>query len=302
MIFMDRLEAEMDSLQIKNQVIAYDRSLDLNDLLFRYGARVNPNLVMDLQCDYLPFDVNSNGQFQFLPWNYFPLFTSPQDHPITKGLGLVSGRFVNSIDTIQAEGIKKTILLRSSSNSRIIGSPAMISGAENVYAPQDSKFNMKDIPVALLLEGRFRSLYANRLNQELKDSLEKSSQSFLAQSTKPGAIILVSDGDMVMNSITKGSEPIPMGMNPYTYGTQREYPFANRDFLMNSLSYLSDEKGLSELKAKDYSVRLLDLKKVKDEKLKWQLLNIAGPIIVILFFAFIFAWIRRSRFTKKIKA
>jgi ABC-2 type transport system permease protein len=157
LIFMDRLEAEMDSLQIKNQVVAYDRSLDLNDLLFRYGARVNPNLVMDLQCDYLPFDLNGNGQFQFLPWNYFPLFSAPQEQPITKGLGLISGKFVNSIDTIEADGVKKSVLLKSSSNARVVGSPALISGTENVYAPEDEKFRTADVPAAVLPTGLIRN-------------------------------------------------------------------------------------------------------------------------------------------------
>ncbi|MEO6289494.1 MAG: Gldg family protein, partial [Ginsengibacter sp.] len=106
--FIDRLEAEMDSLQMKNQVVAYDRNLRLEDLLFRYGARINPDLLMDLQCDFLPFDVNGNKQFEFLHWNYFPLFESKQNSVINKNLGLVAGKFVNSIDTVSAPGIVKT--------------------------------------------------------------------------------------------------------------------------------------------------------------------------------------------------
>src|SRR5690606_12181652 len=105
--FVDRLNAEMDSLKA-GEVIAYDRELQLNDLLFNYGVRVNPDLVMDLQCDYLPFDVNGNGQYDLLPWNYFPLFGTQNNHPINKNLGFVSGRFVNSIDTVGVPEIKKT--------------------------------------------------------------------------------------------------------------------------------------------------------------------------------------------------
>ena len=105
--FIDRLNAEMDSLQIKNQVIAYDRNLNLEDLLFRYGVRINPDLLMDLQCDFLPFDVNGNKQFEFLHWNYFPLFESKQNSVINKNLGLVAGKFVNSIDTVSAPELGK---------------------------------------------------------------------------------------------------------------------------------------------------------------------------------------------------
>src|SRR5205085_6685081 len=104
MIFMDRLNAEMDSLQVKNEVVAYDRDLKLNDLLFKYGVRINADLVMDLQCDYLPFDVNGNGQFELLPWNYFPVLEGSDD-PISRNVGFVAGRFVNSIDIVGSEGI-----------------------------------------------------------------------------------------------------------------------------------------------------------------------------------------------------
>ncbi|HVZ97736.1 MAG TPA: Gldg family protein, partial [Chitinophagaceae bacterium] len=161
--FIDRLEAEMDSLQIKNQVIAYDRGLNLDDLLFKYGVRINPDLVMDLQSDFLPFDVNSNKQFDFLHWNYFPLFESKQNSVINKNIGLVAGRFVNSLDTVNAPAIKKTILLSSSDNSRTISTPALISGAENRNAPEDDAFKMKNIPAGVLLEGKFTSLYKNRV-------------------------------------------------------------------------------------------------------------------------------------------
>ncbi|RYY63920.1 MAG: gliding motility-associated ABC transporter substrate-binding protein GldG, partial [Chitinophagaceae bacterium] len=102
LLFVDRLNAEMDSLQIKNEVVAYDRDLQLNDLLFKYGARVNADLMMDMQCDDLPFDLNGNGQFELLPWNYFPVLASKENHPINKNLGFVSARFINSIDTVEA--------------------------------------------------------------------------------------------------------------------------------------------------------------------------------------------------------
>ena len=123
--FIDRLNAEVDSLQLKNEVIAYDRNLDLQDIFFKYGIRINPDLLMDLQCDFLPFSVNGKDQFEFLHWNYFPLFESSQNSVINKNLGLVEGKFVNTIDTVSAPGIKKTILLSSSANSRTIETPAL---------------------------------------------------------------------------------------------------------------------------------------------------------------------------------
>lgn len=298
LMFVDRLNAEMDSLQIKNEVVAYDRGLQLNDLMFKYGIRLNPDLVMDLQCDYLPFDVNGNGQFELLPWNYFPVMESKSNHPINKNLGFVSGRFVNSIDTVEAEGIKKTILLSSSANARRIASPALISGKENVIAPEDEKYKTANIPVAVLLEGKFTSLYANRATQAMRDSIAAYGGTFVPANIDDNKMIIVGDGDIVLNSVVKGNQPIPMGLNPFTFGTQREFPFANKDFMQNCLDYLINEGGLSEAKAKDYVARLLDTKKVKEEKTFWQIINIAVPVLLVILFALIFQWNRKRKYSK----
>ncbi len=297
LLFEDRLNAEMDSLRIKNEVIAYDRGLGLDELLFKYGARINADLVMDLQSDRLPFDVNGNGQFDFLFWNYFPVFASRSNHPINKNLGFVSGRFVNSIDTTEAEGIKKTVLLGSSDNSRSIATPALISGKENVNAPEDEKFKRSNIPVAVLLEGKFNSFYNNRLSQAMNDSLQAYGQTFEAASRNDNKMIIVADGDMILNTVSK-NEPLPMGMNPFTIGTQYEFRFANRDFLQNCLDYLINASGLAEAKAKDYTLRLLDKKKVDAGKQTWQIINIAVPVLLVFMFAVIYQWLRKRKYTK----
>jgi len=298
--FVDKLEAELDSLQSKQgQVVAYDRGLELNDLLFKYGARVNSDLLMDLQCDFLPFDVNGNGQFELLPWNYFPVFESKSNHVINKNLGFVSGRFVNSIDTVEAEGIKKTILLSTSANSRSISTPALISVTENSVAPENEKFKKANMPAAVLLEGKFNSLFSNRLSQAMRDSLQKYGYEFMPACVAENKIIVVADGDMVLNSVVKGNQPIPMGMNPYTFGSQREFGFANRDFLQNSLDYLINASGLSEAKAKDYTLRLLDKKKVDAEKTKWQGINIVVPVLLVILFALLYQFLRKRKYTTR---
>ena len=297
LVFADRLNAEMDSLQIKNQVTAFDRDLKWNDLFFNFGVRINADLLMDLQCDYLPFDVNGNGQFELLPWNYFPVMESKSNHPINKGLGFVAGRFVNSLDTVEVEGIKKTIILSSSTNARTLGAPAVISGAENVNAPEDAKYKKSNIPVAVLLEGKFTSMFANRLSQAMNDSLQQNGTDYLPKNIADNKMIVVGDGDIILNSVVKGN-PIPMGMNVYTYNTQAQVPFANKDFLQNCLDYLLNENGLSEAKAKDYVVRLLDNKKTEEQKTFWQAINIAVPVIAVLLFAIIFQWLRKRKYTK----
>jgi ABC-2 type transport system permease protein len=297
LLFIDRLDAEMDSLRIKNEVIAYDRGLGLEELLFKYGARINADLVMDLQSDKLPFDVNGDGQFEPLYWNYFPVFSSKSNHAINKNLGFVSGWFVNSIDTTTAEGIKKTVLLSSSANSRTIATPALISGKENVNAPKDEKFNKADIPVAVLLEGKFQSFYNNRLSQAMNDSLAKYNVPFIPSNITDNKMIVVGDGDMVLNSMSQ-KQPLPMGVNPYMVGTENAFQFANRDFLQNCLEYLINPSGLAEVKAKDYTLRLLDKKKTEAAKTTWQIINIAVPILLVFLFALVYQLLRKRKYTK----
>lgn len=298
LLFVDKLEAELDSLQSKKgEVVAYDRGLELNDMLFKYGVRINSDLVMDLQCDFLPFDVSGNDQFELLPWNYFPVFETRSNHIINKNLGFVSGRFVNSVDTVEAEGIRKTVLLSSSANARSIATPALISVKENSDAPENERFKRSNIPVAMLLEGKFRSLFSNRLSQAMRDSLQKYGGTFMPQCVTDNKIIVVADGDIVLNSVIKGNQPIPMGMNPYTFGSQREFAFANRDFLQNCLDYLVNPSGLSEAKAKDYTLRLLDKKKTDAGKMNWQLINIAVPVLLVILFAVLYQFLRKRKYT-----
>jgi gliding-associated putative ABC transporter substrate-binding component GldG len=293
--FIDRLEAEMDSLKIKNQVVAYDRNLHLEDLLFKYGVRINPDLLMDLQCDFLPFSVNGKDQFEFLHWNYFPLFESKQNSVINKNLGLVAGKFVNSMDTVSAPGIKKTILLSSSDNSRTIETPALISGEENRNTPVDAAYNKKNIPAGVLLEGRFTSLFKNRISSATMDSLSNYHTPFLPENIHDNKMIIISDGDIVLNGMYKG-EPLPMGVNPYTVGSQYEYQFANKQFVENCIEYLVNDAGLSEAKSKDYTLRLLDSKKINEQRVFWQILNTAAPIFIILLFGIFYQWHRKRKY------
>jgi ABC-2 type transport system permease protein len=297
--FIDRLNAEVDSLQMKNQVIAYDRNLDLEDLFFKYGIRINPYLLMDLQCDFLPFKVNGKDQFNFLHWNYFPLFESKQNSVINKNLGLVEGKFVNTIDTVNAPGIEKTILLSSSSNSRTIETPALISGAENRNAPVDAAFNKKNLIAGVLLEGKFTSLFKNRVSRQQMDSLDFYGSPFRSENIKKNKMIIVSDGDIVLNGTYK-EQLLPMGVNPYTVGTQYDYQFANRQFVNNCIEYLVNSQGLAEAKSKDYKLRLLDPKKTSEERGFWELLNLVLPVLLIIIFGFIYQWIRKRKYTVSI--
>jgi gliding-associated putative ABC transporter substrate-binding component GldG len=300
LLFIDQLFAEQDSLRFKSQVVAYDRGLNLEDLLFRYGIRINPDLVMDLQCDYMKFIVGgneSNPQEEYLHWNYYPLFSSDNNHSINRNLGLVASRFINSIDTVKAIGIKKTILLSSSLNSRTISTPAIISLNENRNAPQDELFKRSNIPSAALLEGHFTSLYKNRIGRAEKDSLENYGIPFRDFCEKDNKIIVVADGDVVLNDFSQKYGPLPMGLNISTIDNpQYSYQFANREFLMNCIEYLADKPALIAMRNKNIILRLLDLKKVKEQKTTWQFINIALPVVLIILFGFIYQQLRKRKY------
>jgi gliding-associated putative ABC transporter substrate-binding component GldG len=298
LLFMDGLIAEQDSLRYQPEIIAYDRNLNLTDLLFRYGVRINPSLVMDLQCDFLPFAVGGSGespQFEFLHWNYYPLFEGKGNHTINKNLGLVAGRFVNSIDTITTPGITKTVLLSSSSNSRVISTPALISLNENRNVAEDEKFKQSDIPVAILLEGKFTSLYRNRTSQAQKDTLALGGIMFKDYSPE-NKIIVVGDGDIALNDVSAKEGPLPLGVNLFTAGSQYEYEFANRDFLLNCMEYLVNNPALIETRNKDIVLRLLDTQKVQEKKILWQFINIGLPVLLVIIAALVYQQVRKSKY------
>jgi ABC-2 type transport system permease protein len=296
--FIDNLYAEQDSLSFKSQLIAYERNLGLQGLFFNYGVRINSDLLMDLQCDFLPFAVGGsagNPQYEYLHWNYYPLFEPTNNHQITKNIGLIAGRFVNSVDTVEANGIKKTVLLESSSNSRTISTPALISPNENRNAPEDALFKQSHIPAGILLEGRFASFFRNRLSKSKIDNLQLYG-GFKEVSIADNKMIVIADGDIVLNNISSQDGPLPMGKNLFTLRTQYEYNFANQSFLLNCLEYLTGKGAIIETRNKQIVLRLLDIRKVEEKRTMWQLINIALPILLIIIFGFIYQQIRQRKY------
>jgi ABC-2 type transport system permease protein len=298
LLFIDGLHAEQDSLGFKPELVAYDRNLGLTDLLFRYGVRINPDLVMDLQCDFMPFGVGGTAdkpQYEFLHWNYYPLFESKGNHAINKNIGLVAGRFVNSLDTIKVAGVTKTPLLYSSDNSRKITTPALISLNENRNAPEDAKFKEKAIPVAMLLEGKFTSLFKGRTPKAVMDTLAAFGTPY-SESSPDNKMIIVSDGDIVLNDYSPKEGPLAMGVNFFTVGSQFEYQFANREFLLNCLEYLTSNPDIIETRNKEIVLRQLDAVKTKDQKSTWQLINIALPVLLVVLAGWIYQQIRKRKY------
>jgi gliding-associated putative ABC transporter substrate-binding component GldG len=256
-------------------------------------------------------------QNEFLPWNYFALVSSPEADNKLRTSGYIGTRFANSIDTINVPGVVKTPLLASSERSRVLSTPAIISLNENSTEPDNTKFNRASIPVAMLLEGALPSLYRNRISPARQDSLKLAGTPFLQESSK-GALILVGDGDMVLNEYipsvdAQGQydpqaplEPIEMGWNKYTRfeyltnGNAGRYfiPVANKEFLLNSVEYLVSNPAISEVRSKEITLRLLDGERVKEQRITWQLLNIGLPVLLLLLGGFFYQYWRKQQYAR----
>jgi gliding-associated putative ABC transporter substrate-binding component GldG len=297
---IDKLYAELDSLmRSQADFVAFDRNLNLDDILFRYGVRINGNLLQDLNCSKIPlvtgYNADGSPRMQRFPWPYYPFLSSPNNNIVSKNLDRVLSIFPSSIDTIKAPGITKTILLASDTSSRLISSPAIVSLnkiMDDISTQNFNSYNEHYIPVAVLLEGKFNSLYANRLTQDIKDSVSNAlKKPFASVSTTPTQQIVMSDADIITNEVSTTTGPLPMGELPY-----ENYRFANREFFLNCVDYLTSTSGIFESRNKDFTLRLLDKKKVADQKINWQLINIVIPIVLIILFGFIYQWRRKNSF------
>jgi ABC-2 type transport system permease protein len=277
---IDPVFASMDSIQFSDVTVGIINDVNLDDQLFRYGVRLNTHLVMDLNALPIPVrtgEVGGAPQLEFFPWYYFPVLNPIQNHPIVKNLNAIKTEFIGSIDTIDVPGTKKTILLTTSRYSRVVPTPALISLEILRQEPDRTRFSVPNIPVAVLLEGRFPSLFTNRVPPEILDSEEIG---FLAES-KPGKMIVVADGDIIRNQLrtTNGQTmPYPLGYDRYTNQT-----FGNRDFILNAMNYLVDENNLISIRSRELKLRLLDRTKINENRVFWQVLNTVLPIFVLLF-------------------
>ena len=294
--FLDMLHAEKDSLAIVAQTLAYDRGLNLDDLLFKYGVRINRDLLQDQQCDLSKLVVgNAGGQPQLadVPFNYYPLLNATGNHPITKNLEPVLSLFTNTLDTVKAEGISKNILLTSSENAKFVSTPAIISLQELQTIQDINLYTKKNLPVAVFLEGQFNSFYGNRASAEMRQFFTKEYGSFKTKTDETTQQLVIGDGDIVLNSFTK-QEPFPMG-----YSRVQERSFANKTFLQNTLEYMTGNAGIVALRNKDVPLRLLNPQKVSEQRFMWQLINIAVPVLLMLLSGIAYMQWRKRAYSKK---
>ena len=287
--------ATMDSLQSQESTIGLEQDLNLDDMLFKYGVRLNRDLLLDLTCASLPIrtgQVAGQAQLEFFRWYYFPLLQAASEHPMVRNMNAIKADFVSSMDaTTSANDIEQVPLLKTSDYTKVSGAPVFITLAMLRQAPDKRMFASKGKNVAYLLKGSFPSLYANRIPQEIA---EDNGTNFMEESI-PTAMIVVADGDIIRNQIDiKTRKPLPLGFDQYTQNT-----YANKEFIENAIGYLVEGEGMIDIRSRELKVRLLDDTKINRERTKWQVVNTLLPIAVIIALGFVMAFIRKKKYSKK---
>lgn len=279
----------MDSLYNESgSNLAFPYDLNLNDMFFKYGVRMYPNLVKDLMATPIALATGEQGsatQYTQYPWFYSPMIYPAGKNPIVDNLDGIKFEFASSIELLKND-IKKTVLLQSSPYSKTVGTPSEVALKMVQERPEQAEFTNKgNIPVAVLLEGKFHSMYQNRV-------LPFADKDYLPIG-KDNQMIVISDGDVIRNQYDKNYQPLELGYDKWT----NKY-YGNKEFMMNCVNYLLDENGLINIRSKQVSLPVLDKEKVYDQYTTTQLLTVGLPIVVLLVFGLLFTFIRRKMYSK----
>ncbi len=285
MWLIDQVAIELDSLfNEEGRAMAFPRDLNLNDFFFKYGVRINPVLVNDLYCTQIVLATGEgNGaQYNPVPWYYNPMVFSRNTHPINKNLEAIRFQFSNSIDTLKNAN-KKTILYWSSPLSRAEGAPKEISFNSIRTSPDKEAYQNKgDLPLAVLVEGEFKSAFTNRIKPlKLQGAKEEGGAN---------KMLVIADGDIIKNQIKNG-KPLELGYDKWTNNF-----FGNKEFLTNSINYLLDDTGLINIRNKKVAIPFLDQEKIAAQKTKWQLINVGLPVVLTLLLGIVFTYFRKKKY------
>lgn len=292
LFFMDPVEANEDSL-IRGQTFTSFKNLNIYDLLFKYGVRVSYNLVKDMQCNYKRIQTSVNNQepvTRILPWWYSPLISPDRENLLSRGLNYIKTDYVSAIDTtpVAIPGMNRTVLLTSSDTSALIENPVYISLSEVVQPPDRSVFNASRLPLAILSEGKFPSFFRN---YGIPEGVGDFSGKVKDESLEAG-LFVCGDADIIRNDVlVRNGEIIPQTLG---YDRDTRQTFGNREFIMNVINYMTDDRALIQLRSREFKLRLLDRNRIRSSsvRLKWIMINTAFPIVVILILAW---WYRRNR-------
>lgn len=290
---IDPVLADMDSLKGKATSMAIPRDLNLEDQLFHYGIRINSDLVQDLRAAPIPIVSGQYGdqvRTKLFPWLYFPLLFSKNDHPINKNLDAVKINFGSSIDLVGSSGLKKTVLLSTSASCKIVKAPTRISLNMLSFDPPKEQFNRQDVPMAVLVEGKFQSNFANRITPRVSQAQEIQ----FKEESDSTQQLFIADGDLIRNEYNRESnEYYSLGLDKYT-----KQVYGNKAFFLNAVNYMVDESGLILSNTKSFKIRLLNKQQIDSNRSLIQAINTAGPVILVLLLGFILHFIRKRKYAR----
>ena len=289
---IDALNADLDSLSERGQFLATRLPLGLDEMLFNYGVRINPDLLMDMRCRPIPIQVGMVGekpQFQFRPWYYFPEIVPLSQHPIVRNLDLIKTDFPSSIDLIDND-IRKTVLLTTSEYTRVKNAPAMVDLADANMEQDRRLYTRSQVPIAVLLEGEFKSTWRNRLTPQFTS---EPAMGYREQSDE-NKMIVISDGDIIRNRyIASDGTVLPVG---YDYYTQTLY--ANKELLLGAVNYLVGDEGLMASRSRNIMLRKLDVVKVREQRTLYQVINVVLPVVILALAGGVIVLVRRKKYSK----
>ena len=288
MFLVDALSVNMDSASSENN-LALPFETNLEDLFFKYGFRINKDLIIDMNAAPYPVVVGNlgeNPQIRLMPWPFYPIVNEFTKHPTARNMDAVVTRFMSTIDTLKVDGITKIPLMNTSQYSKVLSSPVIVSIDELRKDMKPEFFNSGPQTTAWIYEGKFTSLFKNRFLPNNADKYQ-----FIADGNQT-KILIVSDGDIARNDINpKTGQPVELGFDQFT-----ETRFANADLLLNIMTYLLDEDGIINIRSKEVKIRPLDSVKIKSQKLTWQMINLVLPILIIVIFGIIKYFIRKRKY------
>jgi gliding-associated putative ABC transporter substrate-binding component GldG len=289
LFLIDKLEASMDSAS-QEGYLAFPYNINLDDQLFKYGIRLNLDLVQDgsLVGKYpvITGEVDGKPKLQLMDWPFFPLINRYADHAITRNLDAVVTRFISTVDTVKATGIRKTPLLFTSQYSRRINAPVPVNINDIRKNLKKEDFTLSYLPVGYLLEGTFASLYKNRFLPQGADPATFIDQGVATK------LIVIADGDLARNDVNpRSGQPQQLGFDPFT-----QYTFANQELLVNAVNYLVNGDGLIAARNKEVKIRPLDKEKIRTEQTKWQVINLALPLVMLLIYGVVRSFLRKRKY------
>jgi ABC-2 type transport system permease protein len=287
---LDQVGAELDSMGKSGEQLAFNRNLNLDDMLFMYGARVNYNLIADANCAEIPLSTGgAQGQIQMAPWIYYPLLMPDTSNSLVKNIDGIRSEFVSTVDTIGVKGLKKSVLLKTSGFNKVHQTPKLLSLQMVAEQPDPREYASSPQTTGILLEGTFPSVFLNRsVPAEITENF------LLTAKSKPAKIVVLGDGDLFKNQVSnRDGSPFPLGFDRYTQRT-----FGNKALLLNLVDYLANDHNLIALRNKEVKIRLLDKAKLRASKLTWQLLNLGLPLAMLISFAIFQHYYRSRKYTR----